>query len=219
MTQSSLRDLRIEVSDHMDRLLADHGLARKRSDEYLWPLADGFQGWLSLIYHSRPEAALIDVDPLVGVRSTAIEHVAKQLGGDRRSWLSSASTQLWNLTPDRSSWLAYLRFETDQPIGPPAQELIAGFEMYGRPWAEARATLPALREELAREEHPAPAVACRRIAAHLLCGDRAAAEADLRAAEQDARERAYDPLDVRGLVATWTSRFLEVAAAVLEGSV
>ena len=52
MTTGSLRDLRAAGVARVDERLAERGLNRRRADEYAWPLASGFDGWLGLRYIS-----------------------------------------------------------------------------------------------------------------------------------------------------------------------
>ena len=203
----SVRELRGDISRHVGNELAVRGLTRRRADEYLWPLVDGFEGWFAPTYTSRPEWSVVQFMPQVGVRSVAVEAMVRRLGGDgaRRPWLASVYELLHVLTPDRG-WLLGREFIVGQPIEPHAAEMINAFEEYGRPWVQQRASLPALLagEVDGRHTPGAPAVDCRRIALHVLCGDPDGARAYLDRAREEAAGRAYDPGDKHAaIVGAW----------------
>ena len=99
-------------------------------------------------------------------------------------------------------------------IDAPIQEIVDAFETYGRPWAEKKASVPAIREELNGVlSLNTRALACRRIAVELVRGDRDSAWVALDAARTDAASRESDATAYLALVATWA----ENLEAIIDG--
>jgi hypothetical protein len=176
---SGSKDLNKAVLTLVQEQLATLGFRKRKQQILSLPVSEDVVGFIGLnIATGGRGPGVLEINPVVGVRNQRVERLVAELVGEPFNELNpfSVGANVGYLSPE-SKYKPFI-FTDAAAIQGPAGQLVGAVRMYGLPFINANAPLPAILETMRTRGFAIDYVAAYRIpvALHLL-GKRAEADA------------------------------------------
>lgn len=169
-----------EVARISRNRIVDAGFRARAGDIFTRPLGGDVLAWLALNRAVRRHDGLVEVNPVVGVRHQVLEAKVAQLCGDTvHSYIPpTMSISVGYASPEGKyqSWL----FGDGRDFEVVAADLLTSVLEFGVPYMEKRSSLEAIVNAMARGEGVGERTVYRLPVGHLLLGDPARAEKEVK---------------------------------------